>query len=574
MSTKKCFVVLEVSQKQSYIFATNRLSENIGASIIIRNMTKEAWKDALASFEDAKNKGKYPKELTLPERYISNPEQYCEDVLFNDGGGKSTFHFDSEEEADNFIKITSLHLLRTYPGAEPYYAKLVYSDEGKIADIPELLDKLYKKLNEQKGKRKESFHFIGLGLSKKCPSTSLPVNIIDGKLGHSLGLVEMEKKKSSQGDERYNISTYVKLEAAERQNDEFRKMIFENQKDDLGSSYEELSNIKFPLRFEQLGCSKGEKNMVAVICVDGNKMGNRIRKLSDNFGKLSLSNYRNKTYRDVIRYFSNCIEEVYTKAQQEVIVKIYKQRERLEKVLDYSEIELDMVPIRPLILAGDDVCFVTDARIGLDAARIMLESIERISKEKFCEIDNTYAKYFDGVFTEEGLTASAGIVFCGQKYPFSKAHKLAESLVHNAKGKVPGEKDVSMLDFHVVMGEAESDTKREREKQQTDRSLRGATKPYCIHADISSVTTFSEFETAYRKLTYLTQGNGKENKKIGRSKIKELAYYIQQGNDIVRNFIHCSKDLSSIKEISESYAIYLDAIEMLDLYYTIEEREN
>ena len=33
------------------------------------------------------------------------------------------------------------------------------------------------------------------------------------------------------------------------------------------------------------------------------------------------------------------------------------------------------LPIRPLILAGDDVCFVTAGRIALECARVFLERL-------------------------------------------------------------------------------------------------------------------------------------------------------------------------------------------------------
>lgn len=39
-SMGKYVTLIEVGQKQSYIFASNRLAENLGASIIIRQVTE------------------------------------------------------------------------------------------------------------------------------------------------------------------------------------------------------------------------------------------------------------------------------------------------------------------------------------------------------------------------------------------------------------------------------------------------------------------------------------------------------------------------------------------------------
>ncbi len=61
----KYLAVLEVSQKQNFIFRTNRLAEQIGASILIREVTEE-----------------------LPRRYAK-----AEEFVFA-GGGKSVYEFE------------------------------------------------------------------------------------------------------------------------------------------------------------------------------------------------------------------------------------------------------------------------------------------------------------------------------------------------------------------------------------------------------------------------------------------------------------------------------------------------
>ena len=45
-------VVMEVSQKQNYIFKTNRLAENIGASILIRSITESLAKEIAVEIEE------------------------------------------------------------------------------------------------------------------------------------------------------------------------------------------------------------------------------------------------------------------------------------------------------------------------------------------------------------------------------------------------------------------------------------------------------------------------------------------------------------------------------------------
>ena len=47
------FVLMEIGKKQSYIFKSNKLKENIGASMIIKFVTEELPKNELS-----KNNGK------------------------------------------------------------------------------------------------------------------------------------------------------------------------------------------------------------------------------------------------------------------------------------------------------------------------------------------------------------------------------------------------------------------------------------------------------------------------------------------------------------------------------------
>lgn len=69
-------------------------------------------------------------------------------------------------------------------------------------------------------------------------------------------------------------------------------------------------------------------------------------------------------------------------------------------------------PVRRIITAGDDICFVTEGRIGIECA---VAFIKALSKRKNKE---------DG----EGYAACGGVAIVHQKYPFYQAYELAEML--------------------------------------------------------------------------------------------------------------------------------------------------
>lgn len=592
MDTNQYLVIMDVSQKQRYIFGSNRLKENVGASIVIAQMTNTIPNKAFLWYYESRKE-----ELeTLKLKSIEAIEPYLAEARQYDGGGKSVFLFPTEHHAKLFIKIVSTYALQFYFGIELFFAMQKVETVNKLSDI----ENLYKKLEDKKSFRRQSFRLHGIGLNEKCPSTSLPVHIVRENMGlnddvvraakkyenilkNNINRTDSKEKIDTYGKDGFNLEVYTKLAALEDEETSEEEISFKR-------FLTNKAEYAFPLDLENLGGTKDEKNKIAIISIDGNGMGKRIESIQE-----LVKENREMDYLKALKEFSEFITDVYNQSIKNAVKEVEdawnntSQKGGLGEKLDLkTNRDIKFLPIRPLIAAGDDICFITEGRIGLSFAKIMLDQINKTSKQVIKNREKDIPWLTKVVSVEEGMHASAGVVICGIKYPFSRAYDLAEDLLKVGKTKLatdPSLKisegsndhiDASMIDFHVAMGEIEESLSMEREKRAISEGMQ-TVKPYILKHD-ESPFSFEKFTKAMELLKKIMidseEGDNEKAKKAGKSQIKELAYYIRKGNDYAKSFINQSNrlDIKNFKELigeKEDFSIILDAIEMLDLYEEI-----
>lgn len=590
----KYLVIMDVSQKQRYIFGSNRLRENIGASLVIARMTNVVPKEAYEWYSKKKDweERVLDKELVTKLSSKEGIADYIEERKEYDGGGKSVYSFATEWEAKLFIEIVSTYALQTYYGIELFFALQEITTDNKLVDI----QNLYKKLENKKAFRRQSFRLYGVGLNEKCPSTALPVHIVREDMGLADNVVKAAKmyegwledginqgngKVDTYGKGGFNLEVYTKLAVLNEESDSDAS---EKEKSfhrflSTSDTTSDTTDFMFPLDLENLGGTKEEKNKIAIIAIDGNGMGKRIQSIQE-----LIERNPKMDYLDCLKIFSTYITQVYNKSVKIAIEKVEICWEELEESLDLKRNQdgKKYLPVRPLIAAGDDLCFITEGRIGLSFAKLLLQIINETSKEVLKGIREKNPWITDVVTPEEGMFASAGVVICGVKYPFSRAYDLAEELLKAGKTRLAREKrikgsDASMIDFHVAMGEMEDSLAAERGNRDIGKVK--TQKPFLLSQE-GLEFSFSKFEAAMELLNKLMQDSDKKasdeevSEKTGKSQIKEFAYYIRKGEDYATNYVNQSNRLSEEKLIDiigkdMDYSILLDAIEMLDYYVKI-----
>ena len=447
--------------------------------------------------------GEYLEE-TVSDKELFNQKQ---NMVYS-GGGHTVLEFAGREQAVRITEIVTKTIKRDYPGID-LFAKTIAYEEAKSP--AENLKELIKALERKKSVRRAAFHQGSFGVEKIDTNTLNPI------------LYHAEKEKQ-----------IPKIEAVDK-------------------------NLSVPgyrqvFKFEELGGTKDESNFIAVVHIDGNAMGKRVEKLQQRDQHLPWEAYKNN-----LSEFSVSVDADFKAAYREMTEVIAKniQNGNLD-TLDRTD---NNFPVRKIIMAGDDVCFVTEGRIGLECAAVFLN--------KLCNKSNK-ADY-------EGYAACAGVAIVHQKYPFYKAYELAEMLCSNAKKYgVPLSRDgfgsdVSMIDWHIEFGEVK-DTLDELRAEYLDadgNSMSG--RPYIVQAPRAVLEKGTDRD--YGKVRSLIQKLQNEES-CARGTIKELRNALKLGKDETEHFILFHRIDELLKwEFSDNYKMLFDAVELIDTFIMLEDKE-
>jgi hypothetical protein len=322
--------------------------------------------------------------------------------------------------------------------------------KGDLSDYGTQSNELEKKLKVQRNKAVRS-QTLGLMAIKRAPSTGLPA-------------VE-EVGKGYGGD---NEKELVDEASASK-----KKM-----KDSIDLARkafgEEATEKKITNEIDKIA---GKNSWIAVIHADGNGLGNIVQRVGNA-----------KRMRD----FSSGLDK---------ITQISAQRAFEEVKKNYFKKADDIIPIRPIVIGGDDVTVICRADFAVEYTKIFLEVFEEESKKS----------------GENRLTACAGIAYVKSSYPFHYAVNLAEQLCKRAKKKAKEiDKNLapSCLMFHKVEDSFITDIEKIKIRMLTPQEKTSFEfGPYYCgeHAKTKGCVTTATIEQLIKNVKEL---NGKEGSAI------------------------------------------------------------
>lgn len=533
----KYLMVLEVSQKQAYIFGEKKLHNNILASDTIAYVTDPRF---------------FKKEF---------PDLFNEkENLIYSGGGHTILIFPGKKEAEIFAKKVSRHVLEKLPGLELFIK--IKSYEATLSP-DQNIGELLRALDKKKSLRKASFYQSTFGIEKSLRLTS-----VSGK----------ELKRVSDDDYREKISEIM-------QDKETSKAI---------------GDYVFCNQLSKMGGTKGDNNFIAVVHIDGNQMGARVQKLKDEIdqecnkkGISPLSPEGFDLWKQRKKEFSDSIDHDFKSAFYEMLGIV---REELENgtLKDRLSLSTDentgktVFPVRKIITAGDDICFITEGRIGLECAVHYIRCLEKKNN------------LVDG----KPYAACAGIAIVHQKYPFYRAYDMAEQLCSNAKqimarriedindsliskgdDKIE-EGSLSAIDWHIEYGEMSGDLEEIRSNYNCSEAESICGRPYQVTPCKGYISQYASYEQFRRLVLSLQTAVGQDKKQntvpltrkeqkaqiqtfdFARSKMKSLRNAIKAGPKELERY--CRINLLPV-EFNGSKELF-DALEAADVFIPLENR--
>lgn len=534
--------ILNAMGIQDYIFGSNKLKDNIGASELVHTALN-CWPIEVLQKE-------FPGRVNPSSGYqpdvscsiIKNNGQFDAE-LFYAGGGNTVIFFKDIDCAKKFALAYSIKLLEDAPGL---HVECIHHTMGK--DLATSLEDAFIALAKRKSAHNASAPLLGLGVTLPCPITKLPANCPDyhredPPISNQIAIKRSDKilqwTRERFGKYSPSITSQIKI-----------------------SDNKTVGPFCMPKDFDDLGRTHGETSYIGVVHIDGNGMAGKIAALADKY-RDPLQNYE---YRKEMYGLSKEIEGVGENAIKKTVERLLHSlhlREEGGECFFANSVKLEKdeegynLPIRFLVYGGDDITFVCDGRLAVDIAAFMLKTFQE---------------------QKDGYHACAGVAIVKSHYPFARAYKMAEELCRHAKQFVKDKYksgDASAIDWHITAGGIQSPIKNLRKKEYEMVSGESLTlRPYIIPKNGLTIPTGHNWQW-FRNEILDPLINPKDDWASHRSKLKELAPFIREGKETLKEKFEKLKVKGlQLPPIGSEWSKqgfygdetpYLDALELLDM---------
>lgn len=575
-----CLTIIEATGIQPFIYGSNRLQENIGASEQVYRATTIWAFQALEGRHNIKliDVAKASWDFVRDDSTEQN-NNYDAEIVYA-GGGKTLIVFrDGIESAKKFICKLTTRVLKEAPGLTlaAQHLEFDWAEEGfNIAEKHQLL---LHKLAKHKQEKCPSMPLLGLGVTATCESTGLPaVCTNSAKLTIEDEEVKLQLEDETELPRRISRETAYKLG--------WRDFADKRLRSYFKPKTDWHPKLMFPYDVDKLGRIEGEESYVAVVHADANRMGEHFNSIADT-QDWSDTKYANREWIKEMRRFSRDVHKASLSAIKALVAKLVDREQKIVAWDSDSKSYLiagkvpytdnEYVPFRPLVFGGDDVTFLCNARLGVSLAVEYLQQFEEQVRIK--KLETKLGK----------VCARAGIAMVKMHYPFARAYVLSDALCKSAKSflRELGVNDAFVLDWHFAKsGLSGTLTEIRRHEYEVDLGSQEKSKLYMRPLLLSS-TSENEHGRFWKDgletvlSAFLTKKEWTEHK----NKLIGLREVLRKGPEETQKYFDDFDipDLPAIQSLSTDtkrngwYAkqrcVYFDAIELLDHYVPLKPQE-
>ncbi len=542
---QRVLAMYDIRGIQDYIFRTAKVKDAIGASAIVEDIIEDAMKDAVNKL---KNDGE-----TFTYDLIWYDENGVQDFHMGEtkdiqvlyvGGGNAFFLFRDQILCEKINRHMSKYVIET-----TYSLQLAIAITGYTGNYKDDYNHIFCEMNQTKET-----------MIVSRPLGALPVMDIDAKTGYPI-VSNPEGKWVSIQEE--------KVEETIRK----RK-----KEEDVRAEINRAEKI-----FDNYVTQKGTDSTLAVVHIDGNNMGLRIREQIGGF-------FDYEEAVNTMRRISYRINHSYKKVFQQ-----------MEHTFNQSSKPNRQYNVLRILTAGDDITYVCNGKLALKTVQYFAEEIANYTMDgqitdRPCEEDKGYTYPIHKETDESrlkkfGFSVCAGIAYIHSHFPFYVGYETAEACCESAKKRAKEGRYCDMennrvgnwVDFQICKNIQAQNLDEVRQKEYvTANGEHLMLRPYFINTD----TDYGmEKQVDYRNTLrqFMTNMSYFQNEKnLPRSFAKDLRNTYPQGKEAVNmlyNFLKSrgwklpdeSDDLywKIDEKAGKIYAKWYDALEMMDYYSDI-----
>ncbi|MBO4926729.1 MAG: hypothetical protein J5379_00540 [Clostridiales bacterium] len=497
---------------QSYIFRTNRIKEIMGASNIVENIMTRG----LEEIRKAKswNPNKFIVEWNSPGtqdniEFLSDSTVQMQVMYI--GGGNAYVLFRSRELCSEVNRA-----LAKYVFENTYSLQLAVAVVEMTNDYALDYNQVKLEMRRIKSEMPDGHPVGAFPFAKVDPMTGYPIVEND----RNEGFLSQESK--------------LKVDAYKKNTNEAEEKILDN-----------------------LVTAKKDDSILAVVHIDGNNMGKKIGEIMRGISPADKGKYSAVT--KVVRGISRSIDTSFKESFQAMTDFI--DTSLAPKVKQKKPSKL----YRKIICAGDDITFICNAKVALEAVKFFLEDVNK-KHMSYTDMDGNVESI------PEPFSACAGIAFFQSHFPFSDAYQVAEACCSSAKKiakdnvRVGDNGEIgNYVDFQICRNISAADLKAYRKKQytipETDETI--ISRPYYV--DDTANKTLNE-KNQDRRINELIDCIRMFTVNIPRTQAKQLREESSKGEASRKAYITFLKSRKQTLPAPSTEGFWYDALELMDFY--------